>query len=924
MEELTSPAPEPSPDGAPQQKSMFQGTIQLDDVSASGALSGFGTPNVTSQNPNTTPPPPQPREGEHSGSAPTSPPKKRGSPRTRTRLDAALTSTSSSAVKPGPGTSATVAPVKSMPPPSPDPSLFRPSGMQEDEEEVEDLETAPQPEARPDPFEGQDGDDRDPALQEARRRMSETLIASPVNDDVWSGRGVDRLGFSEDAKAFARVVASKDVQPPLAIAVFGSWGSGKSFFMRLVHDHVAELAKGEYYSNAPEGASGSFHNRIVQVRFNAWHYSETNLWASLVDHLFTQLGAAVVDDNGNTVEQRRSAALLENLSTTRLLTIESAERLADQRRTQKEFSDKLAAAEQARLQEAAKVGRRPSTYLDIAKRVLADNSDLRQQLADATASLGITNLEAAASQVQASLEATNSLAGEARLVFNSVSTKLGSKIGAALAFACIPAAPLLAWGLKSVLQVLDFSQATSIITSATTFAIALSTGLWQLHSLASPVLGKMRAVKAKVDDVVALAMKDHDDAVVAAQAALSKAEADIAAAKQDLAATAVNLAKAVEDFHGATGTGRLRKFLQARATDGHYAKHLGLVASVRRDFEELSRGMQSDQGVPTLEPEEEAALLARIERLEASDSGLLPEDKKVLEALRLDLQPEHSKKEKLKPPFERLVLYIDDLDRCSHEKVIEVLQAVHMLLAFPLFTVFVAVDVRWLSQALLKEYGALLKSDGGTASAAPHDYLEKIFQLPYWIEEVNAKSGMALLKGLIPVDEDITSEPHAPQVDAGTQHRLVSADDIARVNSLKFKAFHRDSMAFFIPHFAAVPRKVLWYANAFRVLKATSKSLSEAEDKEHDFIIIMQLALASISPYEYEFWLRMIEKAGDTPTALGALHMKHSKPSKHPLFWDVVEKANSFAENELRIPAFEPRLLLQYGRRAKRFCFGTA
>ena len=33
--------------------------------------------------------------------------------------------------------------------------------------------------------------------------------------------------------------------------------------------------------------------------------------------------------------------------------------------------------------------------------------------------------------------------------------------------------------------------------------------------------------------------------------------------------------------------------------------------------------------------------------------------------------------------LERIILYIDDLDRCSDDKVMEVLEAVHLLMAFP-------------------------------------------------------------------------------------------------------------------------------------------------------------------------------------------------------------------------------------------------
>ena len=50
-------------------------------------------------------------------------------------------------------------------------------------------------------------------------------------------------------------------------------------------------------------------------------------------------------------------------------------------------------------------------------------------------------------------------------------------------------------------------------------------------------------------------------------------------------------------------------------------------------------------------------------------------------------------------PIERIILYIDDLDRCPPKRVVEVLEAVHLLLAFDLFVVVVAVDARWLERS---------------------------------------------------------------------------------------------------------------------------------------------------------------------------------------------------------------------------------
>ena len=94
-----------------------------------------------------------------------------------------------------------------------------------------------------------------------------------------------------------------------------------------------------------------------------------------------------------------------------------------------------------------------------------------------------------------------------------------------------------------------------------------------------------------------------------------------------------------------------------------YRRHLGLMAVIRRDFEDLIKRLQEGQINP---------------------------------AKRVD----------------RIILYLDDLDRLPAEKVIDVLQAVHLLLTFPLFVVVVCVDPRWLLHALKTNFGAL--AHGGT------------------------------------------------------------------------------------------------------------------------------------------------------------------------------------------------------------------
>ena len=80
------------------------------------------------------------------------------------------------------------------------------------------------------------------------------------------------------------------------------------------------------------------------------------------------------------------------------------------------------------------------------------------------------------------------------------------------------------------------------------------------------------------------------------------------------------------------------------------------------------------------------------------------------------------------------------------------LQAIHLLLYFPLFVVVVAVDARWVSRSLMVRYKELIGDEQaaerriGAASAIQserrpadtQDYLEKIFQLPYWVRRMDA------------------------------------------------------------------------------------------------------------------------------------------------------------------------------------------
>jgi WD40 repeat protein len=117
------------------------------------------------------------------------------------------------------------------------------------------------------------------------------------------------------------------------------------------------------------------------------------------------------------------------------------------------------------------------------------------------------------------------------------------------------------------------------------------------------------------------------------------------------------------------------------------------------------------------------------------------------------------------PPLQRIVLYVDDLDRCTPGRVVDVLQAVNLLLTMDLFMVVVAVDPRWLLKALSRHHRGLLRdADAGQRQVSPLDYLDKIFHIPFALRPMGARAD-AYLRSLLPVGgepEPESGEPERP------------------------------------------------------------------------------------------------------------------------------------------------------------------
>ena len=104
----------------------------------------------------------------------------------------------------------------------------------------------------------------------------------------------DLIGATSDVETLTDLIVATETSPPLAVALIGDWGAGKSRVMLQMQRRIDVLA--EMSRNNP-GLS-VFAANVRQVRFNARDYSDDQLWSGLVDHLFRALASDPASSSG--------------------------------------------------------------------------------------------------------------------------------------------------------------------------------------------------------------------------------------------------------------------------------------------------------------------------------------------------------------------------------------------------------------------------------------------------------------------------------------------------------------------------------------------------------------------------------------------------------------------------------------------------
>lgn len=85
--------------------------------------------------------------------------------------------------------------------------------------------------------------------------------------------------------------------------------------------------------------------------------------------------------------------------------------------------------------------------------------------------------------------------------------------------------------------------------------------------------------------------------------------------------------------------------------------------------------------------------------------------------------------------IKNLVVIVDDLDRCTPERIIDTLEAIKLFLSVKNTTFIIAADENVIQYAIKKKYPSIDGSDVEIST----EYIEKIIQLPIYIPELSSK-----------------------------------------------------------------------------------------------------------------------------------------------------------------------------------------
>lgn len=689
--------------------------------------------------------------------------------------------------------------------------------------------------------------EEEPEISEPETGVIKTSLD---NDGAFAPK--DLLDIENDVRSFALVLASKEVKPPLAVALFGKWGSGKSFFMEQLSKRVDELSINQGFleegettpTQDEEKEPDAFCKGIAQIKFNAWSYMDANLLAGLVSSIFEKLDEYITDRTKSGVAKLKVQEKLgERLKALRAL-IETEE------------------GKKIRLELLKKGYQQESLKLE--KNIVQNLGKEILEISNADDELQKTFEDLSLNEEQFGKNFTINgvkLISEYKYWANFIKNlKKAPQLFTFLLFAII--------GIGIAYSLVHFTQINISFLYSSPLVLPLIKALswWK---------GKQINIKKYVNqfNTVIEANSDIKDKVTQLESKIKFANEQKEKAQEKIQELEIKIQNIQTDLTENITEAAIHNFIGDRAKHKDYKEYLGIVSTIRKDFETLSE-LFSESNEDNKEADNKDELQKRKDKILNEERGFIKEQFK--DGKKLD----------------RIILYIDDLDRCSDEKVLEIIQAVHLIMAFPLFNVVVGVDRRCVENALIyknllqyTQYASLDEiEEAGIHVITPDEYLEKIFQIPFQLDDPSEGSikGMvnSLLKNQIEkevvedkkpqpevlpekekpsiddiiaefVDEEKTDEAineelgiPAEEIVEKPQQRTITPKDL---ELSKTELSLLKEMAWLV---GSIPRTIKRFINIYRIIRAHQNLNLDDNKKREEYLVIMFILAIHIGQYK--------------------------------------------------------------------------
>lgn len=604
---------------------------------------------------------------------------------------------------------------------------------------------------------------------------------------------------------------------------------------------------------------------VVQVKFNSWHYSDANLWASLITQIFESL-------HDYATKKKFGAEAIKAIY--KNLNITSQQLEETQKKVDANALQEIVVQEQKTAVE--EIIRQKKEKLDIWKtrdflKLVFSDPFIQDDFEKIKTEFRNEGLIDNVNQIDEKLREINTSSDQVIESFKLLKNNHKGKWIWIWILAVLFA--IVGWLVMGPLNGFIKEVINGAYIASGLFVVWLGNLITKLNPYFKKIAAfykRLKSLKEKIDkEKENVKLKEHDEVerLQNELATLATKKVSLELEQKQIAETRQKLETEINEI----GSGKLlANFLAGKSTDDAYIKQLGIISWVRKDFAKLNDLFQKQKTVQQTEKD-----------------------------LQIDVQ------------IDRIVLYIDDLDRCNEDVVVKVLEAIHLLLAFPLFVVIVGVDPRWLNNALSEKYKTLFgyreekrvekntdilyqsSNENAllTGVATSYDYLEKIFQIPFALKPINKTGREKLIKYLIkeemvedklpdqesknvtPANNEastLSRESQSENVQTEIAKNTILAEEERKKSVKKAKerlVFSNNELAYMqkiSSLFGHTPRTINRYVNIYRIIKAHDSLKVAGDFSKEEFMPIMFVlgVIVGCSVFAEEF-IEEMSKAND-------------------------------------------------------------